>query len=201
MMHRMDGLKAIIFDCFGVLYPDSYGAFFAKHHDLFHNDPSTFDALNTQIDLGEIMEADLFAGFAKETGIPADVIQAEVEAHNQVDRGLVELIKKLKTVYKIGLISNAGEEEITILARDNVDVLLDAQVISYEIGHAKPAPEIYLACIQKLAVKLEQCLFIDDNMVNIEAARKLNMQVLYYPEFGNPPELLLNLVPGDTHET
>jgi HAD superfamily hydrolase (TIGR01509 family) len=201
MIHRMDGLKAIIFDCFGVLYPDSYGAFFAKHHDLFNNDPHTFDTLNNQIDLGEIMEADLLAGFAKETGIPADLIRAEIEAHNHVDMELVELIKRLKTAYKIGLISNAGEEEITILVRDKVDVLLDAQVVSYEIGHAKPAPEIYRACIQRLAVQPEQCLFIDDNMVNIDAARKLNMKALHYPNFGNPPELLLNLVPGSNHES
>jgi hypothetical protein len=92
-MHYMDKIQAVIFDCFGVLYPDSYGAFFAKYHDLFHNDPSTFDALNTQIDLGEIMVVDIYAGFSKETGIPADRIQAEIEAYNKVDAKLVELIK------------------------------------------------------------------------------------------------------------
>jgi HAD superfamily hydrolase (TIGR01509 family) len=103
----------------------------------------------------------------------------------------------LKTVYKIGLISNAGKEEIAILARDKVDTLLDAQTVSWDIGYAKPAPEIYLACIQKLQVQPEQCLFIDDNMVNIEAAKKLNMKALHYPEFGNPPEALLKLVPPE----
>ncbi len=176
-------IKAIIFDCFGVLYPNASGNYFKRHRDLFDNDSAYLDKLNLQIDLGQITRAEFFARLEEEIGIPADQIQTEIDQELIANSQLVELIKKLQKTYKIGLLSNAGQEEIAIIHRDNIDNLFNAVTISYETGRVKPSREIYLICAERLGVKPNECLFVDDNIVNIEAARNLNMDTILYKDF------------------
>ncbi|OGL30771.1 hypothetical protein A3F37_04095 [Candidatus Saccharibacteria bacterium RIFCSPHIGHO2_12_FULL_41_12] len=189
----MSNIKAIIFDCFGVIYPQASGDFFERHKKLFNNDSSPLDGLNLKIDLGIISRKEFFIGLESVTDIPAIVIQSEIDQELWPDTDLIAFIKELNKSYKIGLLSNAGQEEIAIIFRDKVDALFDATAISYELGVVKPNTEIFVACAKRLGVKPEDCLFIDDSMVNIEAAEKLGMKTLYYPSFGIIPDELNNL--------
>ena len=50
---------------------------------------------------------------------------------------------------------------------DNFDVL----VWSYQLRMAKPDPAIYRRVLEQLGTQPEETLFIDDKLVNIEAAR------------------------------
>jgi HAD superfamily hydrolase (TIGR01509 family) len=181
-------IKALIFDCFGVLYPHASGDFFERNKNLFGNNSSVMDKLNLQIDLGEITRADLFKRLEEITGIDADKIKAEYDQKTIADQALVEFIRKLKPLYKIGLLSNAGKEEIDIIYRDKLDDLFDATAVSYEVKSVKPDPEIFLICAQRLNLKPEQCVFVDDSPMNIEAARKLGMKTVLYPNFGSIPK-------------
>jgi len=176
-------IKAIIFDCFGVLYPNASGHFFERHRKLFGKDSTALDKLNLQIDLGEITRAKFFVGLEKETGIPFGKIKAEIDQELVVDQRLVEFIKKLKKTYKISMISNAGQEEIAIIYRDQIGILFDAMTVSYEVGIVKPNKEIFLICAKRLGVKLTECLLIDDSVVNIKAAQKLGMKTFLYNNF------------------
>jgi HAD superfamily hydrolase (TIGR01509 family) len=183
-------LKAIIFDCFGVIYPQASGVFFDKHKSLFQEHLKAMDELNLKIDLGEISRDKFFAGLEKVTGISAKAIQSEIDSQLRVDHKVIDLIKKLKRKYKIGLLSNAGKEEINIIYRDKIDSLFDSTAISYEVKSVKPSADIFLVCLKRLGVEPQEALFIDDSMTNVDAARKLNMQALHYPKFGAMPEEL-----------
>ncbi|CAN5390148.1 HAD family phosphatase [soil metagenome] len=188
-------IKAIIFDCFGVLYPHSSGNFFDKYKDLFDSNPGIIDDLNLQIDLGKINRTQFFEGLEKVTKIPALSIKDEFDSEqHSPDLKLVDIIKKLKTKYKIALLSNAGEEEIGIIYRDKVAALFEVKTISYDVGFVKPSEEIYLECLKNLGVEPNDALFVDDSMINIEAARKLGIQTLVYPDFGVIPQDLQQLV-------
>ena len=187
-------IKALIFDCFGVLYPQASGSFFERHKNLFKNDSAALDKLNLQIDLGEITRSDFFHGLQEITGINTAKIKNEFDQELSVDHKLVEFIQKLKFAYKIGLLSNAGKEEIEIIYRDKIDGLFDAIAISYEVKSVKPGSEIFLICAKRLNVEPQECLFIDDSATNIGAAKKLGMKTVLYPNFGKiPSELLLLL--------
>lgn len=189
-------IKAIIFDCFGVLYPQASGDFFKRHKNLFGDNTAILDKLNLQIDLGEITRTQFFEGLQKITGIYANKIRAEFDEELTADQRLVEFIKKLRPTYKTGLLSNAGEEEIAIIYRDKLDSLFDAIAISYELNSVKPDPEIFLACTRRLGIDPRECVFVDDSITNIEAAQKLSMQTVLYPQFGIvPQELQLYLAP------
>lgn len=176
-------IKAIIFDCYGVLYPNACRHFFERHQELFDGDSTSLDKLNEQMDLGKITRADFFTEVEKKTGISAGQIKAEIDQELVVDKRLVEFIKQLKKSYRIGLLSNAGQEEISIIYRDQVAELFDAVTISYEAHVVKPDKEIFLICAKRLGVDPADCLFIDDSLVNIQAAQKLGMETIYYTGF------------------
>src|SRR5690606_22038235 len=114
-IYKMSDVKAIIFDCFGVLYPQVTGEFFKKNKRSLDKNPDVLDTLNLQIDLGEIDRASFFKELENASGIPALEIQSYIDSRMVHDSVLIECIKKLKTKYKIALLSNAGKEEIEII--------------------------------------------------------------------------------------
>ena len=79
-----------------------------------------------------------------------------------------------KKGYKMYLLSNYSRELLNIHLKDTgIEELVDGGVISYQIHHVKPEPEIYQYLLDKYDLKAEDCLFFDDREDNVEAARKL----------------------------
>ena len=56
--------------------------------------------------------------------------------------------------------------------------LLDGCFYSCELGVAKPQPEFFGRILGELGVAAEQTLFVDDNPVNVDAARSLGLRAL-----------------------
>ena len=148
-------IKAIIFDCFGILYPEPSGEFFETHRELFRDNSEKLDELNLKIDLGEIDKAEYFQGLEDMTHISAEEIKKSFDGRIYPDPNMVEFIKKLKPTYKVALLSNAGREEIAVLYRDKLDTLFDVVTVSYEIKSVKPDPKIFLVSVERLGVKPE----------------------------------------------
>jgi putative hydrolase of the HAD superfamily len=61
----------------------------------------------------------------------------------------------------------------------------DESVFSCDAGHIKPQPEIYHHCLERLGVKPEHSLFIDDRQPNISAAESLGMHGITFVELGH----------------
>jgi len=53
-------------------------------------------------------------------------------------------------------------------------------VVSGEEGIIKPEPEIFLIAAERLKVKPEECLFIDDIERNVEGAKAVGMIGIQY---------------------
>lgn len=189
----MSAIKAIIFDCFGVLYPNYVDEFFKNHKHFLSTHMVFLDKLNSKIDLGEITQTEFYEQLEKAMGIPADKIQFDMESKLVADKKLIQLIKQLKKKYKIGLLSNAGSEEISIIYRDGLDKLFNAITISYEVGDSKPNSTIYTMCLTKLGVSPMESIFVDDSTANLEAAHRLGLQTIHYPNFGTIAENLAEL--------
>ena len=47
--------------------------------------------------------------------------------------------------------------------------------MSYTVHLAKPDPAIYQALMERYGLKAEECVFLDDTVRNVEAARALDM--------------------------
>jgi 2-haloacid dehalogenase len=60
-------------------------------------------------------------------------------------------------------------------ARETYDFfdLFDDMVISGEVGHVKPQPEIFHILLEKIGKPANECLFIDDALPNIQQANTM----------------------------
>ncbi|MEU6882410.1 HAD family phosphatase [Streptomyces sp. NPDC046712] len=90
---------------------------------------------------------------------------------------LITYVRGLRRHCALGILSNsfvgARERETALYG---FDALVDEIVYSHEIGICKPDPRAFEVTCERLEVRPEDCLFIDDVSVNVEAARAAGMQ-------------------------
>lgn len=84
-------------------------------------------------------------------------------------------LKELKVRgYRVYLLSNYGVNTFAEAKRSFAFLNnADGMVISYEIGHIKPEPEMYEELIHRYGVEPEESVFIDDLQLNVEAAERM----------------------------
>ncbi|ADQ05834.1 beta-phosphoglucomutase [Caldicellulosiruptor hydrothermalis 108] len=89
--------------------------------------------------------------------------------------GAKELILTLKEQgIKTGL-ATASKNAMLILERLNIKDLFDAIVDGTQISRAKPDPEIFLKCAQKLKIDPQKCVVFEDAAAGIKAAKLAGM--------------------------
>jgi putative hydrolase of the HAD superfamily len=79
------------------------------------------------------------------------------------------------------ILSNMGDNVLAGVERE-FDWIhrFDVLVWSFQLHMAKPAPAIYLRALQELGVQPAEALFLDDKLVNVEAARALGMKAMQF---------------------
>jgi len=79
------------------------------------------------------------------------------------------------------ILSNMGDNVLASVERE-FDWIhrFDVLIWSYQWHMAKPDPAIYRLVLQKLGSGPEETLFLDDKLVNVEAARTLGMKALQF---------------------
>ena len=106
--------------------------------------------------------------------------------------GTIEILKQLKQAgYHLYGLSNWSAETFP-LAREKYDFfgLFDDMVISGEVGHVKPDPEIFQIMLNKIGRPAQECLFIDDSLSNIKQAQAMGFAVVH---FQSPEQLAATL--------
>jgi 2-haloacid dehalogenase len=96
--------------------------------------------------------------------------------------GTVEILKQLKQAgYPLYGLSNWSAETFPH-AREKYDFfdLLDGMVISGEVGHIKPDPEIFQLLLDKIRRPAQECLLIDDSLANIDQAKSMGFAVIHF---------------------
>ncbi len=84
---------------------------------------------------------------------------------------------------KTAILSNMGDNVLANMER-TFDWLsrFDVLVWSYQLKIAKPDSAIYLHTLRELDVEASESLFLDDKLVNIEAARVLGMRAILFSD-------------------
>lgn len=88
----------------------------------------------------------------------------EFMRHIHPDRDAVDVLQKLRSRYKLGLVSNFGIPECArdLLERFGLRVYFDVVVISGEVNRRKPSPEIFQKALQALSVSPSKAVFVGD---------------------------------------
>lgn len=71
--------------------------------------------------------------------------------------------------------------------------LFDGKVVSYAHQEMKPDHEIYRILLDTYALKPEECVFIDDTLDNIRAAKELGMEGIHFFHNNQLMELYMKL--------
>ena len=92
-----------------------------------------------------------------------------------------ELIRKQKTGYKLGLLSNTNEWDYEYeIKQCGVFSLFDSVTVSFKVGAMKPDRKIYLDALDKLGVRPDESVYIDDIREYADAAGMLGIKCIHY---------------------
>ncbi len=82
---------------------------------------------------------------------------------------------------RTAILSNMGDSVLASIEREFAWIHdFDVLVWSFQLRMAKPDPEIYRHTLKELGTSPEETLFLDDRMVNIEAARDLGIRAIHF---------------------
>ena len=97
----------------------------------------------------------------------------------ELNNDLLKFLKGLKDKYKIYIFTSGSIQNVSEI-KEKLDEVFDGIFSSEETGFSKKVPEAYEHLAEKLNVKPQEILFIDDSEANIEVARSVGYWILRY---------------------
>lgn len=86
-------------------------------------------------------------------------------------RRMQELVRRLKNHgYRVYYLSNIPSDILELLDQKGILEQFDGGVASCEVHINKPDHRIYQALLDRYHLKADECVFIDDNLANVQAA-------------------------------
>lgn len=170
--------KALIFDCFGVLYWDDLN----RLYNLVH--PDQFQDLKDLMhacDHGYMGRQDFLESVAELAGISVEAVAAVMHNKHSRNEPLIERTKQLKQHYKIGMISNMGADVLNdLFSEQERTELFDDMVVSSDVGLIKPSRDIFELALERLGVAATDTVFIDDQPANVDGAERVGMKTILF---------------------
>lgn len=173
-------IKAIIFDCFGVLVKSGHSLLRQDFPEL----NELVDDLQHKSDFGILSRQDFNQILAVKTGLSAEQVDDRYWGTNKFNFSAIEMADHLKKSgkFKIGLLSNISRDWMDeVLSYFNTRHIFDEILLSGDINIVKPDPQIFQMMAKKLGLQPEECVMVDDLASNINGARIAGMHgVVFY---------------------
>ena len=189
-------IKAIIFDCFGVLVTSARNALVGEYPQF----RTRIDDIAHQSDYGLISRQQFIDSLADILGMTshdADSLYSNVTVRDEKAINWVKELKKSKK-YKIGMLSNVGPGFVNkLFSPTDQKEMFDEIVLSYNVGIAKPEIAIFELVAKKLGVKMSECVMIDDTEQNISAATSADMIGIRFIDINQAQDELSRLLESD----
>ena len=147
-----------------------------------------------RFECGRISDDDYYKEIVKMCGLTVGKSEF-FDAHTNIFTPITEtfeLIKSLKSKYKLGLLSNTSELDFNrVIKPVEVFGLFDAVTLSFEVGAMKPDKKIYDDMIKKIKMPPQKCVYIDDVKEFTDAGKSFGFNAINYQ--GNPESLVEEL--------
>lgn len=182
-------IKNIISDIGNVLYEFDVKGFINKNIDEIDKKQfieNTFENKNWHLmDKGDLAFEDARKLFIKTNPkyekIINDLFDNGLTLCLNKNKNNISLLKKYKDKgYDIYYLSNMPSETFEILRKETnfFDDTCIGGVVSAHIKMIKPNKDIYEYFLQKFDLKAEECLFIDDNINNVNSAAEMGINAV-----------------------
>lgn len=174
-------IKAIIFDCFGVVVADALEGII-NELGLPTEERDQILQLVIAANRGEIAPEVYRTAVANKLGITESEYVDKIKSGEVKNEPLLDYIQSLKPHYKIGLLSNVSSLESleSRFAEGELKKYFDVVVASSQIGYAKPEAQAYEITASQLDVRLTECIMIDDRQDYCQGAIGTGMQAIQY---------------------
>lgn len=185
-------LRAVIFDYGLVLSGPAEPAARARLLELTGLTAEIFDAhywkYRLDYDRGTLNGRTYWQTIARDTGLALSpeqisaIIQQDILLWATINPVMLDWVIRIQAAgIKIGILSNMGEDLLAHM-RENFRWLDRFHHLTWscELDMVKPEAAIYQHTLEKLGVRPEEALFLDDKIENIEGARQVGMHALLF---------------------
>ena len=184
-------IEAIIFDFGGVMVPFSQMDSLKEQESRLGLQPGNLAEILWRsadwrlAEVGAITDEEYWRRIGARLGLhtPEAIrdFQQDLFRDAKTDLQMANLVRRLRSRYRIGLLSNASDILPRLLReRYGLDGLFDVEVVSALVGLAKPDPAIYQLALERLGTAPEATVFVDDYEPNVEAAAELGIQAIHF---------------------
>lgn len=90
----------------------------------------------------------------------------------------IPVLSALKKRYKLALVSNCSVGLYEILKAMGLTRFFKCIILSYKVGLRKPDKSIYLEALIKIKLSPEVCIFVSDEISDLEGAREVGLKTL-----------------------
>lgn len=189
-------IRAVIFDCFGVLVSEAWRQFYEEH---VRTDAARQQARDIQkaLDTGMLSEQEFVEQIAAIAALTPQQVREYLFSPNKPNRQLLRWIRAHAKQYRLAVLSNISSRERLGEVLEGADIaMFDELVLSGEVGIVKPDARIYHVAAERLGVLPEECIFVDDVERNAQAARQAGMQAITYRNYQHFHQDLNKLLMG-----
>lgn len=187
-------LEAIIFDMDGVLVDSEYTYFQSKSQILKEAGHEVEESYHFQFmgTTSDYMWEQMKQEFSLPLSVPEYVEEMTALRQEMIQRDGVQVIPHaqafVKRLYEGGLkLAVASSSSLAEIKKNLVEIGLSeyfSEVVSTEeVTHSKPAPDVYLAAAERIGIRPEHCLGIEDTKNGTGAVRNAGMVCV---GFANP---------------
>jgi len=172
-MKKLQNIDAILFDMMGVLL-------FQKNDYLPDDIIDEIDTLVGRVTNDTAFKQETLKKFRLTEADFNNILSKIVNKYEPFQK-LWNLLPELRKHYKLAIINNGTALTLSQFDKKlNFEKYFDLFVSSAKEGMKKPDGEIFLTTANRLGVVPERCLFMDDSERNIDGAKRILMQTIFW---------------------
>lgn len=193
-------IKAVIFDWGGVVAPNPHGGWLNVLADMLTVTideilPHWHAAGYEDFSKGTIDETTFWAQFEQSLGKPLPDEKERIWIEGTASQPWPQVLTLIQNLREKGIVtavlSNVVRPVSTMLQQAGLYNQFDCVVLSDQVGLVKPDVAMYQLILDKLALKPEECLYIDDLAKNLTPAADLGMVTILAS--ANPDKIVLDI--------
>ena len=183
-------IKAIIFDFGRVISAQKPPSLFRSYEDELGLEPGTINSIMFDSEawqealVGRKTAEEFWYEIGPELGLNSfnevDAFRHRYRADEEINEGVLNIISRLHGNYKLAVLSNSPPGLAQWLADWNIINLFEVVFCSGDEGIAKPDPKAFELTLERLGLKPNEAVFIDDTREHVEAARKLGLHGILF---------------------
>ena len=183
-------IKAIIFDFGRVISAQKPSTLFRSYEDALGLEPGTINSIMfaseawQQALVGRKTAEEFWYEIGPELGLlnvnEVDTFRHRYHADEKINQGVLDLISRLHGNYKLAVLSNAPPGLAHWLADWKLLNFFEVVFCSGDEGIAKPDPTAFELTLERLRLKPDEVVFIDDTLEHVEASRKMGLHGILF---------------------